>query len=303
MEKGKKMVEITKFLIKELRERTGSGIMNCKEALIESNGDLDLSIEYLRKKGLSSSRKISNISNEGLIALKSDRSYGTIIELNSETDFVSKNKQFQGLLKEILNLAFSKRISSLENLKLSSVENYQNQKVIEKVQFLSSIIGENLCLNRIGSLSIEKNQGLISYYVHNQIEENMGRIGVLVSLESKADPIELENLGKKIAMHIAASRPEYVKISDINKEEIERERRIFEEQAKLNNVQENIIDNVINGKLSKYYESVVLEEQIYVIDGKSRVSDVLRSFSNDMNAQTKVKDFLCFVLGQNKEKK
>lgn len=283
--------------IKALRDKTGAGMMDCKKALSESNGDMEEAIVWLRKKGLAAAaKKAGRVAAEGLTAVSVKGNRAVAIELNSETDFVSKNLQFQSLVREIADIAIdTNNIDELKAIKTSSGKTVE-ELVTENV----STIGENLNLRRIQSVQI--NNGFIASYIHNAVADGMGRIAVLVALESEGDQNKLESLGKQIAMHIAAARPIALKQSDVDSSLVEKEKEIFAEQARNSGKPENIIEKMIDGRIRKYYEEVVLLEQVFVIDGKSKIADVVSAFAKDIGASVELVAFARLELGEGIEK-
>ena len=246
------MAEITAALVKELREKTGAGMMECKKALTESNGDLEGAIDYLRKKGLSvAAKKASRVASQGLVGVKSTGKKGAIIELNSETDFVAKNDEFQKMALNMVEAA-------LENGDLEAVKAAQlnGKSIAENLTDLIAKIGENMSLRRTAALSVEN--GVVASYIHNMAAPNLGKIGVLVALESSADPAKLQEVAKQVAMHIAAAAPQALDIDSMDKAAVEHEKSIYSEQARQSGKPENIIEKMIEGRIRKFYEEVLL---------------------------------------------
>ena len=267
------MSQVTASLVKELREKTGVGMMDCKTALKENNGDIEASIDWLRTKGIAkAAKKEGRIASEGLIAVEKIDNTASIIEVNSETDFVARNEDFQNVVKKLSILSI--KSNNLEELLDKELDN-ENIKVKDYITEMIASIGENINLRRIDKISISN--GVISSYIHNQVIEGMGKIGVLVGLESEADNNQLEDLGKKIAMHIAATNPISVSIEDIPADVLEREKSILAEEARSSGKPEEIIEKMTEGRLKKYYQESVLLEQIFVVDGESKISDILNS--------------------------
>ncbi len=291
------MVAITANLVKELREKTGAGMMDCKKALVENQGDFQLAIDWLRKKGHAAAAKRSDrTAAEGLVALKVKDNRATMIELNSETDFVARNEKFQDLLLGILEVSVScNSLEELENAKYPGADRSVKDEIIE----CTSIIGEKIILGRMQSISVEN--GVIVPYVHNAVIPNAGKIAVLVAIESSFGDIEkLSSLGKQIAMHIAAARPDALNIDEVDPEALDREKQIFVEQARESGKPDNVIDKMIQGRIKKYYQEVVLLEQTFVIDNKTKISDVLSSFAKDNDTDIAIKGFIRYELGESK---
>ena len=291
------MAEITAALVKELREKTGAGMMECKKALTESNGDLEGAIDYLRKKGLSvAAKKASRVASQGLVGVKSTGKKGAIIELNSETDFVAKNDEFQKMALNMVEAA-------LENGDLEAVKAAQlnGKSIAENLTDLIAKIGENMSLRRTAALSVEN--GVVASYIHNMAAPNLGKIGVLVALESAADPAKLQEVAKQVAMHIAAAAPQALDINSLDKAAVEHEKSIYSEQARQSGKPENIIEKMIEGRIRKFYEEVVLLEQAYIMDPDKKVKDVIADASKELGTPVELKGYVRFALGEGIEKK
>ena len=289
------MSQVTASLVKELREKTGVGMMDCKTALKENNVDIEASIDWLRTKGIAkAAKKEGRIASEGLIAVEKIDNVASIIEVNSETDFVARNEDFQNIVKKLSIL--STKSNNLEDL-LEKQLDEKDIKVKDYITEMIASIGENINLRRIDQISVTK--GVIASYIHNQVVEGMGKIGVLVGLESEADKNQLEDLGKKLAMHIAATNPISINIEDIPTDVLEREKNILKEEARASGKPEDIIEKMTEGRLKKYYQESVLLEQIFVVDGESKISDIL----NSLDKPVKIKEFIRMGLGEGIEKK
>ena len=289
------MSQVTASLVKELREKTGVGMMDCKTALKENNGDIEASIDWLRTKGIAkAAKKEGRIASEGLIAVEKIDNVASIIEVNSETDFVARNEDFQNIVKKLSIL--STKSNNLEEL-LEKQLDEKDIKVKDYITEMIASIGENINLRRIDQISVTK--GVIASYIHNQVVEGMGKIGVLVGLESEADNNQLEDLGKKLAMHIAATNPISINIEDIPTDVLEREKNILEEEARASGKPEDIIEKMTEGRLKKYYQESVLLEQIFVVDGESKISDIL----NSLDKPVKIVEFIRMGLGEGIEKR
>lgn len=292
------MSAITSAQIKNLRELTGAGMMDCKKALTECNGNEEEAKDWLRKKGLAAAaKKSSRTAAEGLVAIASQGNKAAVIELNSETDFVSKNETFQKVALAIANTALT--VDSFDALKVAKNEG-KNLTVEDEVKELVGSIGENLNLRRSDSLSVEK--GLVASYIHNAIAPNLGKIGVLVALESDAAPEKLEAIGKQLAMHVAAAKPESLNVDSLDPALIERERNVFSEQAKASGKPEEIIQKMVEGRIRKYYGEVVFLEQVFVIDGKATVTEAIKAAEKEIGASITVKGYVRFALGEGIEK-
>ena len=287
------MAEITAALVKELREVSGAGMMDCKKALSENGGNLDEAVDWLRKKGLAAAaKKAGRVAAEGLVAVVSGDKTGVLVEVNSETDFVARNDQFQGFVSGVAQQALNAGdIEALKNAKLSD-----GQTVAEKLTHLVATIGENMNLRRMASVSVK--DGVVATYMHNATVPNMGKIGVLVGLESTGDKAKLAALGKQIAMHVAAANPSSLDIKSVSQAELDRERAVLSEQARASGKPEEIIAKMVEGRLRKYYEDVVLLEQLYVIDGESRVKQVVEKAAKEIGAPVTITGFARMALGE-----
>jgi elongation factor Ts len=284
---------ITALLVKNLREKTGAGMMDCKKALVETNGDFEASIDWLRKKGLSSAaKKADRTAAEGLVAVKVEGNTGAIIEINSETDFVARNDKFQHLVTSIAKLAL--KSSDVESLKLATMPS--GKTVADEIIDNIATIGENINLRRMDIINVT--DGVVGSYVHNSVVEGLGRIAVIVGLESKGDKTKLAELGKKIAMHIAASKPHVIDVPSLDKDLIQRERDIFIEQSRASGKSDNIIEKMVEGRVNKFYEEVVLLEQTFVIDGKLKISEVIENASKELGEAVKLTSFARYEVGE-----
>ena len=288
------MTNITASLVKELRDKTGAGMMDCKNALNENNGDIESSIDWLRTKGLAkAAKKSGRTASEGLIVITSSSDYTSIVEINSETDFVARNEIFQEVARNIGNSSlFSDDIDSLYNLNISEKDISVKDYITEMI----ASIGENINLRRMTRLNASDEN--IYSYLHGQVSDGLGKIGVLVSLKSNLDKDSLNDIGKKIAMHIAATNPISISIDDIPSNILEREKNILIEEARDSGKPEEIIEKMIIGRLKKYYQESVLLEQTFVIDGESKVSEIL----NSLDSPIEITNFVRFELGEGIEK-
>lgn len=292
------MTEISASLVKELREKSGAGMMDCKKALAENNGNMDAAMDYLRKKGLAAAaKKSSRAAAEGLVSVASEGNAAVVIELNAETDFVARNEHFQKFLADITDLALKNKIETVEALKAASL----GGKTVEAtLTDLIATIGENMTLRRMQRLSVP--QGVVATYVHNMVVPSRGKIGVLVALESTGDKEKLSALGRQIAMHVAAARPESLDVANLCKDLVARERAVHADKAKQSGKPAEIIEKMVDGSMRKFYEQVVLLEQVFVIDGKTKISEVLNAAAKDVGAPVKISTYLRFELGEGVEK-
>lgn len=282
-------------VVRDLREKTGAGFMDCKKALKETNGAFEEAVEWLRKKGIASAaKKADRVASEGLVAMHLTDNSAAIIELNSETDFVAKNPQFKDLAEGLVQEFMSANLD-LEGFKESTYSK-TGKKISETIAEHMAVIGENITLRRAKKLQAK--QGTIAGYIHNAVAPGLGKIGVLVSFETDIDATKVRELGKQIAMHIAAVKPESLSVKDLDPALVETERRILKEQAASSGKPENVIEKMIEGRLSKFYEQVVLLEQPFVIDGKTKIADLLNDFGKTNNGHIKINEFVRFELGE-----
>ena len=289
-------------LIKKLREATGCGMSDCNKALTETNNDYDKAVDWLRKKGLSSAEKKSaRVTTEGLVGTLINGNKAVIVEVNSETDFVAKNDKFQAMVNDILNSAMATAKSSnfLDDLNKSKVGATTVEDLIKNN---ISVIGENLKLRRANKIELQ-GEGLIVDYIHTATNKNMGKIGVLVALKSSADKSKLEELGKQIAMHIAATKPDFLDEKSVSQDRIDREKAVLVEQARNSGKPENIIEKMIEGRMRKFYEEVCLLSQNFVMDDSIKIQGVLDKFKKENGAEVSIQEFCFYVLGQGIEKK
>ncbi len=290
------MSEVTASLVKELRDKTGAGMMDCKNALVETNGNIEESIDWLRKKGISGAEKKSaRVAADGVIAVSINTDAAALVEINSETDFVSRNPDFQKFAKIISEIALING-QSIEELKKAKYLD-SGKSVEEALTDLIGLIGENIVLRR-SSLLKNANNNIFSSYIHGQVNEGLGKIGVILSLESNIESDKIKDLGKQIAMHIAASKPMAISSDDVDPEVIERERSILVEQAKDSGKPDNIIEKMVDGRISKFFSEITLLDQTWVIDGESKVSKIIKDLEKDLSCNILIKDFKYFVLGE-----
>ena len=292
-------MSISAQMVKELRLKSSAGMMDCKKALTETNGDMDAAIDWLRKKGLATaSKKAGRVASEGLIGIKLKNKSGAIVEVNSETDFVARNEEFQTFVNDICNIALENEADL--NKILSSNFPGSSKNVQDTLTDKIAKIGENMSLRRAEMLSVKS--GAVIGYIHNSVKDDLGKIGVLVALESNADASQLNKLGKELAMHIAATSPSSLSIEDLSSELVDRERKVLIDQALSSGKPEEIAKKMVEGRLRKFYSEVVLLEQIFVIDGETKVSDVIKKFSKEINKDIKINSFIRFNLGEGIEK-
>ncbi len=289
------MTDISAKLVKELRILTGAGMMDCKKALSESGGEFEEAIDWLRTKGLATAAKKSDRdANEGLVCVKVNNNLGTIIEVNSETDFVARNDQFQAFVSTIADEALYEEVS-LDDL-LSKPYPDSEITISEKLNELVSTIGENLSIKRVKSISVKN--GKICSYIHNVVAPNLGRIGVLVGIEAEKVDEEIDNISKQIAMHIAATSPLSISKDDLSEDIINKEKDVYKNQAIESGKPENIINKMVEGRLRKFFEEVCLYDQVFVIDNETKISDLLLNFSKEFNNKVSISSFVRFQLGE-----
>jgi elongation factor Ts len=293
------MAEITAGLVKELREKSGAGMMDCKRALTENGGDIEAAVDWLRKKGLAAAaKKAGRVAAEGLIGVAADGTAGAMVEVNSETDFVARNDAFQEYVRNVTKAA----IASGEDIeKLKTAAYAGGGTVADALTALIAKIGENMSLRRAAVLKVSA--GAVATYVHSATAPGLGKIGVLVAIESTGDRDALTALGKQIAMHIAATNPQALDIGSVDPAALAREKAILTEQASTSGKPAAVIEKMVEGRVRKYYEETVLLEQVYVVDGESRVKDVVAKAAKDLGVPVKLAAFRRFALGEGIEKK
>jgi len=289
------MAQITASLVKSLRERTGAGMMDCKKALSDCDGNMEVAVDWLRKKGLAAAaKKAGRVAAEGLIGVATNAVSGAVVEVNAETDFVARNETFQDFVETVAGVALEQG-AEMEKVKLATFPGGADS-MEDRITQLISTIGENIQVRRAAGLSIEK--GVVASYVHTTVRPGLGRIGVLVGLESEADTEKLLQLGKQLAMHVAAANPQYLAIGDVDADVIDREKDVLAEQARSSGKPEEIVHKMVEGRLRKFYEEVVLLEQEYVIQEKTKVSKAVEDLAKLMDTDIQVTGFVRFALGE-----
>ncbi|APH59608.1 translation elongation factor Ts [Granulibacter bethesdensis] len=287
------MAEITAALVKELRETTGAGMMDCKKALSETSGDLEAAIDWLRKKGLSAAAKKSGrVAAEGLVGVASAPQKAAMVEVNAETDFVARNELFQAFVTEAARVALTVG-EDVEAIKAAPYPGTE-RTVAEQLTHLVATIGENMNIRRARVLSVP--QGVVASYIHSPVKPGLGKIGVLVAVESASEISALETLGRQVGMQVAAANPHSLDTDNVDPAALEREKAVLTEQARASGKPEAIIEKMVEGRIRKYYEEVVLLEQVWVHDGESRVKAIVK------NAGAKLTGFARFQLGEGVEK-
>jgi elongation factor Ts len=287
------MANITAQMVKELRERTGAGMMDCKAALQETNGDIEQAVDLLRKKGLAkAAKKAGRIAAEGLIGLAVEGTKGVLVEVNSETDFVARNDLFQGLVKMIANVALTVG-TDVEKIKAAKVGTIT---IADAIADTIAKIGENMTLRRASPLSV--GTGVIANYVHNSVEEGLGKIGVLVALESTGKADELKRFGRMVAMHVAASNPQAVDASGLDADVVRREKEVLADKYKAQGKPANVVDKIVESGLKTFYKEVCLLDQAYIHEPDKSVSQAIKEAEGKVGGPIKVTGFVRYALGE-----
>ncbi len=286
------MADITAAMVRELRDATSAGMMDCKKALTEANGDMQAAIDWLRKKGLSqAAKKSGRVAAEGLVAVATGPQKAALVEVNAETDFVARNEAFQQAVEDIAKVALEVG-EDLEAIKAAKMPS--GRTVADELTHLVATIGENMTLRRATVLSVPS--GVVASYVHGALRPGVGRIGVIAAIEAPSESEALLTLGRQIGMHVAATRPTALDVDSVDAESVARERKVLEDQARASGKPENIIEKMVEGRIRKFYEEVVLLEQVWVHDGESRVKAVVQK------AGAKLAGFERYQLGEGIEK-
>jgi len=291
------MANITASMVKDLRDKTGAGMMDCKTALNETNGDMEAAIDWLRKKGISkAAKKAGRAAAEGLVGVAVGKGAGALVEVNAETDFVARNDEFKSFVKSAADLALSEG-GDLEKLLAAKHGGSSVQQVLTE---LVAKIGENMSVRRTVALSV--NPGVVGAYVHNASSPELGKIGVLVALKSGADEAKLQALAKQLAMHIAAASPLAITPEHLSKDVVERERAVQWELAKQSGKPDAVIEKMMEGRMRKFYEDTVLLSQTFVIDGETQVGKVIEKAAKELGAPIAIESFVRFQVGEGIEK-
>lgn len=287
------MTQITAQLVKELRERTGAGMMDCKAALVETNGDMEAAVDWLRKKGLAkAAKRAGRVAADGLIGVAVRGGKGILVEVNSETDFVARNELFQALVQKIAAAALEVG-PDVERIK---AVNTGSQTIGEAIAEAIAKVGENMALRRAAQLTV--GNGLIAQYMHNAVAEGLGKIGVLVALETAASGDEAARFGRMIAMHVAASSPQAVDPEGLDRAVVEREKEILAEKFRAQGKPANVIDKIVESGLKSFYKEVCLLEQPYIHDPAKSVAQALKEAEGKIGAPIKISGFVRFALGE-----
>ena len=289
---------ITASMVKELREKTGAGMMDCKNALNENNGDMEASIDWLRKKGVAQAdKKSSRTAAEGLIGVNASGNKAVVVEVNSETDFVARNDAFQALVRNIAAVA----IDTDGSVDAINAADLGGTTVAVAITESIATIGENMSLRRASVMEVS--EGVVASYIHNSIADSLGKIGVLVALESSGDATALEAIGRQIAMHVAATNPLSATKDEMDPKVVARETTIFAESARESGKPENIVEKMVEGRLRKFFAENVLMSQTFVIDGENTVEQALKNAESDVGAPVTLKGFTRYQLGEGIDKK
>lgn len=289
---------ITAAMVKELRDKTSAGMMDCKKALNETNGDMEAAVDWLRKKGIAKAdKKASRVAAEGLVAVATNETKGVVVEVNSETDFVARNEIFQETVAKIARRGLD--VDSSEALASAELEG--GKSVTDYLTELVGKIGENMSFRRMETLSVS--QGAVASYIHNAVATDMGKIGVLVGLESSGDSAKLEELAKKIAMHVAATSPLANTVDDLDPAIVSKEREMLKAEALESGKPEAIVDKMVEGRMQKFFKESVLATQVFVMDGERTIEKVLEDEGKDLGAEIRLAGFVRMAVGEGIEKK
>ena len=292
------MAQITAALVKELRDKTSAGMMDCKKALNETGGDLEAAVDWLRTKGIAKAdKKAGRIAAEGLVAVALAPNTGALVEINSETDFVARNDGFQAAVAEIANLGLA--VDSNEELATATTASGDN--VTEFLKKLVGKIGENMNFRRMAKLTVS--EGVVAGYIHNSVAAGMGKIGVLVALESSGDKTKLEDLAKKIAMHVAATSPLALSVDDLDPAVVQKERDMLKAEALESGKPEAIVDKMVEGRMTKFFKESVLMTQVFVMDGERSIAKVIEDEAAALGTDVKMTGYVRMGLGEGIEKK
>ncbi len=292
------MAEITAALVKQLRDKTGAGMMDAKKALVENGGDIEAASDWLREKGiLKAAKKADRVAAEGLIGVVSNGKAAALVEVNSETDFVARNEGFQKAVREIAGIALA---NNGDVVKVAHASASTGGTVNEMLQSLVATIGENMSLRRTAAISVS--QGVVATYIHNVAADGLGKIGVLVALESPGDASRLTDLGRKVAMHIASMKPLAATTAELDPAVVEKERQILTAQAAESGKPANVVEKMVEGRIRKFYQESVLVEQAFVMDPDVTVGKFIETAGKNMGAPVALKGFIKFEVGEGIEK-
>lgn len=291
-------MSITAAQVKELRELTGAGMMDCKAALNETGGDMEAAVDWLRKKGIAKAdKKASRTAAEGLVGVASDATSAVVVELNSETDFVARNDAFQDIVRKVASVA----LGTDGNVESVAAASYGAGKTVaDTIKDAIGTIGENMNLRRSAKLSVGK--GAVATYVHNSVADGLGKMGVLVAVETDGDAEAARAFGRQVAMHVAATNPLALTAEEVDASAVAREKEIFADQARQSGKPENIIEKMVEGRMRKFFEEVVLLKQAFVINPDLTVEQALKAAEKDIGAPARVTGFVRFALGEGIER-
>ena len=292
-------MEITAGMVKQLRDSTGVGMMDCKKALAETNGDMEAAVDWLRTRGLAkAAKKADRVAAEGLVGVVTAGTKAAVVEVNSETDFVARNEQFQAIVENVAKLALDADgdVTKLGEMPFPGSGHSVSAELTEAI----AKIGENMNLRRTETVSVT--DGVVESYVHNAVKPGLGKIGILVALESTGDKAALSALGKQLAMHIAATNPLAIDTEELDQNVVARERAIILEQVKESGKSADIAEKMVDGRMRKYFEEVTLLAQTFVIDGETKVRDAIKNAEKDAGAPIKLTKFVRYALGEGIEK-
>tara|TARA_R110002073_G_scaffold32099_7_gene97606 strand:- start:2154 stop:3083 length:930 start_codon:yes stop_codon:yes gene_type:complete len=293
------MAQITAAIVKELREKSGAGMMDCKNALKENDGDVEAAMDWLRQKGIAkAAKKSGRVAAEGLVAVATNGTTSVAVEVNSETDFVARNEGFQDIVKNVAAVA----LENNGDFDATAAAAYPGtgRSVKDELTEAVGTIGENMNFRRATGLSVDN--GIVATYIHNSVAPNLGKIAVLVALESAADEATLTALGKQLAMHVAATSPLAMTTEELDPEAVERERNVLIEQARESGKPDNIIEKMIVGRMSKFYQEVVFMEQTFIVDGETKIAKVIENAAKAAGTDIKLTGYVRLELGDGIEK-
>ncbi len=289
------MSEVTAALVKRLRDQTGAGMMDCKKALVETGAEIEAAVDWLRKEGLAAaSKKAGRVASEGLVGVATADGIGALVEVNSETDFVARNPVFQDFVRTIAALTLAHH-GDIEAIRAADYPD-SGGDVAKQISHLVATIGEKVNLRR--AAVVEADPGVVVGYVHRQVAPGLGAIGVIVGLQSSGDRARLAALGKQLAMHVAWAVPQALGIDDLDPAVLARERNLLTEQARASGKPDEIVRKMVEGRLKKFYQEVVLLEQVYVIDGKTKISKLLEGWAGELGSELGIARFVRFALGE-----
>ena len=292
-------MSISASQVKELREISGAGMMDCKAALTETNGDMEAAVDWLRKKGISKAdKKAGRTAAEGLVGVASNGTKSVVVEVNSETDFVARNDAFQDIVRNVANVALTTDGST--SAVAAAIYPSSGKSVVDTIKDAVGTIGENLSFRRSAALTV--GQGVVATYIHNGVSDGLGKLGVLVAIETTGNADAAQAFGRQVAMHVAATNPLALTSAEVDPVAVEREKSIFADQARQSGKPENIIEKMVDGRMRKFYEEVVLLSQAFVINPDLTVAAALKEAEKTIGAPAKITAFVRFALGEGIER-